>query len=400
MSMVAGHLREVKGYYHIVLSYVDSDGKRKTPSKSTGLPVKGNKKRAEAMLTAAKEQKEQELEQQAVTIKAQERGNQGDVSFDQFMKDWLSMMNGCVEQSTYGGYSRNIKNIIIPYYNTRFPGLKLCDVTPKHLQDFYSYVINERKSTANTAIHYHANIRKALQHAYRTGMIPSNPADRIQRPKILPFTGGFYSATEAERLLAAVKGDPLEFGVIMALYYGLRRSEVVGLKWSAVDFENKRIRINHVVTVADIDGKTVTIAKDRTKTKSSTRTMPLIPSVEEYLLRLRKEQEQNRKLCGKCYCTDYLDYIYVNEIGELVKPDYLSTHFRALLEKNNLRKIRFHDLRHSCASLLLFNGVQMKQIQEWLGHSNYSTTANIYAHLDSKSKEVSAETISKLFSHT
>lgn len=399
MSMVAGHLREVKGFYHIVLSYVDSDGKRKTPSKSTGLPVKGNKKRAEAMLTAAKKQKEQELEQQTLEMKAQARGDHSNVSFDQFMRDWLSMMMGCVEQSTYGGYSRNIKNIILPYYNTHFPGLKLCDVTPKHLQDFYSYVINERKSTANTAIHYHANIRKALQYAYRTGMIPSNPADRIQRPKILPFTGGFYSATEAERLLAAVKGDPLEFGVIMALYYGLRRSEVVGLKWSAVDFENKRIRINHVVTVADIDGKIVTIAKDRTKTKSSTRTMPLIPSVEEYLLRLKKEQEQNRKLCGKCYCTDYLDYIYVNKIGELVKPDYLSVRFRALLEKNNLRKIRFHDLRHSCASLLLFNGVQMKQIQEWLGHSNYSTTANIYAHLDSKSKEVSADTISKLFSH-
>jgi len=400
MAMVAGHLREVKGYYHIVLSYVDSDGKRKTPSKSTGLPVKGNKKRAEAMLTAAKEQKEQELEQQALAMKAQERGNQGDVSFDQFMRDWLSMMKGCVEQSTYGGYSKNIKNIILPYYNERYPGLKLCDVTPKHLQDFYSYVINERKSTANTAIHYHANIRKALQNAYRTGMLPSNPADRIQRPKILPFTGSFYSVSEAERLLEAVKGDPLEFGVMMALYYGLRRSEVVGLKWSAVDFENKRIRINHVVTVADIDGKTRIVAKDRTKTKSSTRTMPLIPKVEQYLLRMKTEQEQYKKLCGKGYCTDYSEYIYVNQIGELVKPDYLSTHFHALLEKNHLRVIRFHDLRHSCASLLLSNGVPMKQIQEWLGHSNYSTTANIYAHLDSKSKEVSAETISKLFSHT
>ncbi len=92
-------------------------------------------------------------------------------------------------------------------------------------------------------------------------------------------------------------------------------------------------------------------------------------------------------------------YIYVNQIGELIKPDSLTTHFHALLGKNHLRQIRFHDLRHSCASLLLSNGVPMKQIQEWLGHSNYSTTANIYAHLDSKSKEVSAETISKLFSN-
>lgn len=399
MAMVAGHLREVKGYYHIVLSYVDSDGKRKTPSKSTGLPVKGNKKRAEAMLTAAKEKKEQELAQKEHLTKTQNSNNSGEISFAQYLSDWLSMMKGCVEQSTYGGYSRNIKNIILPYYNERFPGLKLCDVTPKHLQDFYSYVINERKSTANTAIHYHANIRKALQNAYRTGMITSNPADRIQRPKILPFTGGFYSVSEAERLLEAVKGDPLEFGVMMALYYGLRRSEVVGLKWSAVNFENKRISINHVVTMCDVDGKTKIVAKDRTKTKSSTRTMPLIPKVEQYLLRMKREQEQYKKLCGKSYCRDYSEYIYVNQIGELIKPDFLTTHFHALLGKNHLRQIRFHDLRHSCASLLLSNGVSMKQIQEWLGHSNYSTTANIYAHLDSKSKEVSAETISKLFSN-
>lgn len=398
--MVAGHLREVKGYYHIVLSYVDSDGKRKTPSKTTGLPVKGNKKRAEALLTAEKEKKEQELAQRALVEKAQERDATCEELFSEFMRDWLSMMKGCVELSTYSGYSKNIERVILPYFNMRFPGLKLCDVTPKQLQDFYSYVINERKSTANTAIHYHANIRKALQHAYRTGLILSNPADRIQRPKILPFTGGFYSESEAEQLLKVVKGDPIEFGVMMALYYGLRRSEVVGLKWSAVDFENKRISINHVVTVADIDGKSITIAKDRTKTKSSTRTMPLIPNVESYLLRKRKEQEQYRKLCGKSYCNEFLDYIYVNEIGELIKPDFLTTHFRALLERNHLRMIRFHDLRHSCASLLLSNGVSMKQIQEWLGHSNYSTTANIYAHLDSKSKQASADTISKLFSKT
>lgn len=109
--------------------------------------------------------------------------------------------------------------------------------------------------------------------------------------------------------------------------------------------------------------------------------------------RLKAEQELNRKLCGKSYCRKYTDYIYVNEIGELVKPGYITQHFPLILQKNNMRKIRFHDLRHSCASLLYANGVSLKEIQEWLGHSDISTTSNIYTHLNFTSKVASANAI-------
>ena len=112
---------------------------------------------------------------------------------------------------------------------------------------------------------------------------------------------------------------------------------------------------------------------------------------------MKAQQKMNRKLCGRSYCKKYLDYIYVNEIGELVKPGYLTQHFPNLLEKNNMRRIRFHDLRHSCASLLLASGVPMKNIQEWLGHSDFSTTANIYAHLDYSSKLTSASAMESNF---
>ena len=95
-----------------------------------------------------------------------------------------------------------------------------------------------------------------------------------------------------------------------------------------------------------IDGKSKIIQKDRTKTKSSYRSLPLVPPFEELLHRLKAKQEQNRKLCGRAYCTKYTDYIYVNEIGELVKPGYLTQRFPYILEKNGLRKIRYHDLRH------------------------------------------------------
>ena len=234
--------------------------------------------------------------------------------------------------------------------------------------------------TANTVKHRHANIHKAFAYAYKTDLIQSNPADKVELPKIEKYSGQFYNQKQIENLIRVVKGDPIEFGVITASFYGLRRSEVLGLKWDAIDFENKTITIRHTVHEVTIDGKTRIVASDTTKTKSSYRSLPLVKPFEEILLKMKREQEENKRLCGRCYCQDYLDYIYVNQIGEIVKPGFVTAHFSAVLKANNLPHIRFHDLRHSCASLLFAQGVSLKEIQAWLGHSTIGTTANIYTH--------------------
>ena len=150
------------------------------------------------------------------------------------------------------------------------------------------------------------------------------------------------------------------------------------------------------MTQTTLDGKNIIIEKDRTKTKSSYRTLPLVKPFEDALIRKKAEQAENQRLCGKCYDNSYLDYINVNEIGKLITPDFLTQHFPLVLEKHGLKRIRFHDLRHSCASLLYANGVALKEIQEWLGHSNISTTSNIYTHLDYSSKVASANAILSL----
>lgn len=241
------------------------------------------------------------------------------------------------------------------------------------------------------AIYYHAVIHKALKHAVKIDLLPSNPADKIERPKKNSFQAGFYDADEMNLLFDAVKGTRLEIPVMLAAFYGLRRSEVIGLKWDSVDFNRNTITIRHTVTTYNIDGKHVTVASDTTKTKSSMRTLPLVPVFRERLAALQAEQKENRRLCGRCYNPDYIGYVFVDEMGNRIKPNYLSNAFGKLLANNGLRVIRFHDLRHSCASMMLANGVAMKQIQEWLGHSDFSTTANIYAHLDFNSKLSSAE---------
>ena len=343
--MVAGHLREKNGYYHMVLNYVDEYGKRHTPSKSTGLTVKGNKKRAEKMLSEARAAKEAELEARAIE-RSTGKAPAGTILFTAFLLDWLEMTKKNVEETTYGAYAMGTKNKIIPYFEEHHPGLALCEVTPKHIQDYYTYELTVRGVSANTVIHRHANIRKALQHAFKLGLIDTNPADRIERPKKEKFVGSVYEEDELNRLFEIVKGDPIELGVILGAFYGLRRSEAVGLKWDAIDFKKKTITIRHTVTQATIDGKSKIIQKDRTKTKSSYRSLPLVPPFEELLHRLKAQQELNQKLCGRSYCKKYTGYIYVNEIGELVKPGYITQHFPLVLQKNGLRKIRFHDLRH------------------------------------------------------
>lgn len=201
----------------------------------------------------------------------------------------------------------------------------------------------------------------------------------------------FYDAEEVNKLFEVSRGTKLEYPILFGAFYGLRRSEVLGLKWDAIDFENDSIMIRHTVTSVTLDGKVQLVAADTTKTKSSLRTLPLVPFVKERLLVLKKEQENNRRLCGRSYHKQYAGYVCINEMGDLIKPHYVTEQFPKLLDANGLRRIRFHDLRHSCASLMLANGVPMKQIQEWLGHSDFSTTANIYAHLDYSTKLSSAD---------
>ena len=169
-------------------------------------------------------------------------------------------------------------------------------------------------------------------------------------------------------------------------------SEILGIKWSAIDFsegDKGSISIRHKV-VEESDG---VVGYDVMKTKSSFCTLPLIPQVEQALLAEREKQEEMKRVMRRGYCKKYTDYICVDAIGELIKPNYVTDHFKVVLKEKGLKPVRFHDLRHSCASLLLANGVPMKMIQDWLGHSDMGITANIYSHIDSESKKASAMAI-------
>ena len=378
--MVAGHLQEKKGYFYMVLSY-SVGGKRKTKWIPTGMAVKGNKKKAEALLMETRQNFEPEPESEEV------KELSGEIMFVDFLTMWLEIAKSTIKLTTYASYADMTNKTIIPYFKPL--KRKLSELTAADIQKFY--LVQLERVSANSVIHYHAIIHRAMKYAVKTDLIVSNPVDKVDRPKKNTFQGSFYTEDEIQDLFEAAKGTKLELPIVLAAFYGLRRSEVLGLKWDAIDFQQNTITIKHTLTSCKIDGKKVEVATDTTKTKSSRRTLPLIPQFREMLLQRWEMQEEYKRVCGNCYNTKYLEYICVDEMGNIIPPNYVTEAFPKLLARHGMRHIRFHDLRHTCASMLLKNGVPMKQIQEWLGHSDFSTTANIYAHLDYNSKLNSAE---------
>ena len=395
--MITGSLQKKNGHYYVALN-LKVDGKRKVKWIATGLPVEGTSirkaQKAFDQIRLSYEKIEEEQLARAA-LEAQRRLNpDAELMFQDYMVKWLKSTRSTIAATTYISYDDMVKTRITTWFAAH-PVL-VRELTAEDINSFYDSILADN-CTPNTVIHYHAIIRKALQNAVRRDVIPKNPADQANKPKKNVFLGSFYSEEEMMTLFDVSEGDPLEVPIRIAAYYGLRRSEVLGLKWDAINFDKKTVSIRHKVVELEVDGKFVPVGADMLKTKSSFRTLPLIPAIEQLLLQEKEKQEMYRKLFKKSYCMDYLDYICVDQLGRLLRPNYVTEHFGWLLEKYGLRKIRFHDLRHSCASLLLQNGISMKQIQIWLGHSTFSTTADIYAHLDYTAQEESAATMGSLF---
>ena len=250
--------------------------------------------------------------------------------FGDYIYQWNEDNKNSLQATTYGGYKSQIIRSIQPYFNAR--GITLQSITADDIRLYYKILI--RKVSASTVRRYHSNIRKCLQEAFEDDKIQSNPADKVKLPKGDTFVGDYYNKDELIKLLEVVKGTKLEFPVFIAVYYGLRRSEIAGLKWSAIDFTYKTLSIVHTVVYCNVDGKAAVVAKDRTKTVKSMRTLPLMPVVEEMLLRMKAEQEQNRQFFKKSYKEQ--GYIYVLADGTPVNPDYITKAFIKFIKSSSL----------------------------------------------------------------
>jgi integrase len=371
---MTANLYEKNDRYHVMLSWYQGKT-RKQKSVATGVLAKGNNKRA---AEAARKSILDEWE-------AKVSDNYQDILFSDYLKQWLEIVKRSIAETTYFSYKAIVERQICPYFAER--NIKLCNLKPHHIQSFYSWKMETRSVTGNTIHHYHANIHKALKHAAQTELIKDNPASKVTLPKKERFTADFYIAEELRLLLDAVKGDKIEVPVFLAAWFGLRRGEALGVRWMDVDLPSMTLSVKGVVTDKGSGSRTENIKyRSGTKTPSGMRSFPIPHEVAGYLRELKRRQAENRILAGNSYNQEWTDFLCVDQTGDLIKPDYLSRAFPAFLAKHGFRKIRFHELRDSNASLLLDKGIDMKQIQEWLGHAHYSTTADKYTHLRTDAK--------------
>ena len=381
---MTGSLQEKNGKYYVVLNTRDSNGKRKPKWISTGLDVKGNKRIAEQILR--EKIKEYELRENLIHT---------DVLFSDYVLYWLNLIENSVDTITHQGYKSVANAHIVPYFKNK--GIKLADIKRNHIQE---YIDVKSKSgrldgkgglSPKTMKTHRLIIQLVCKEAIKNDLISKNPCEFVVMPKQQRREPDFYSNDELQIMFNELRNEHIYPLLYFTVLYGLRRSEVLGLKWDSVNFDNNIITIKHTVVRF-----TKVVEKDSTKNASSFRSYPLTPDVKEILLLLKAQEKENRRLFGKQYIDN--DYIFKWQNGKPYAPDYITMKFSKLLKQHKLRHIRFHDLRHSCASMLVSNGFELKDIQEWLGHSDIQITANIYAHLDAKRKKDIANSMSNLFS--
>ncbi|SDA28942.1 Site-specific recombinase XerD [Ruminococcus sp. YE71] len=372
------HIITVKnGKQYVVFDYRDGEGKRKRKWVTTGLPEKCAKKalndKVEEIVAEFYEnylngnvtktdKPTSNIPQVKVSANA---GDLANMLFGDYVYYWYNTAKSTFSYNSvieYEHFARRIRE----YFDEKYPGLKLNEVTGLHIQQYYND-LHESGRKYSTVRSYHAYLHSAFKYAVKMDILLGNPTEKAQLPRKEKREPTFYTKDELEKLLDVFKGDRLELVINIAAFYGLRRGEIIGLNWDSIDFENKTMTIRRKITGSYKNGIGEYLHIDNElKTESSVRTLPLIPRIEK-MLRERKElEEYYSELLGDDFDRTYDGFVCRDNTGKLITPYYASSHFRIVIRNAGLKHIRFHDLRHSCASLMVANGVPMKVVQEWL----------------------------------
>ncbi len=303
-----------------------------------------------------------------------------------FLDQWLNSCTDTIKPSTWHTYAQYIRLYLVPTIGS----LQVKDVRPAHLIGIYEAMRATGKS-ATTTHHLHAVLHKAFKSAVRWGLVDVNPADLVDAPRVVHHELEVLSPADIRRFLEVARGDRLEALYVLALTAGLRRGELLALKWQDVDLAAGSLSVNRTLLRVPRGG----LQMGSPKTSSSKRTIILTRLAIAALQERRRTYEAECDLAANFWHDN--DLIFCNSIGNPIEPgNLLRRSFWPLLQQANIAHIRFHDLRHSAATMLMEQGISPKVVSEILGHSSISITLDLYSHVSKEMQQAAAASIDSL----
>lgn len=368
--MITGSLQIKKNMYYAVLNITDKDGVRKQKWIPTKLSVDGHNKRAAKKFLDDTITEYQDKSFEVATVKKE--------PLAEYAEKWIIYAERVYDPITFQGYKIGVESHIVPYFKRRKVAIQ--DLTPEIVEDFSAHMsecgnVKTGGGLSNKSVRNYLTVLSVIcDDAVNKKKISENPVSKIKRPKKQKFKPSFYASSQMRNLFQLIQGEKLAPLITVTALYGLRRSELLGLKWDSIDFNNKQVVIKHVVCRCSS-----IVEKDDTKTDDSYRVYPMTPEIEKIFTDAKAMEELKEKLLGDKYIKN--DYVFKWDSSKPYSPDYITKTFHKILERHGMPDIRLHDLRHSCASILLESGHNLKDVQQWLGHSDIQTTGNVYGHL-------------------
>jgi integrase len=297
-------------------------------------------------------------------------------SLGDFLDDWLLVQKQRIRPTTWHGYEMAVERI------KRHLGMaKLQALSPLQIEKFYSTLLESGRSgggalAAKTVRNTHVVLRKALADAERLELVHRNAAGTAQAPSVQRPEHVTWSSDELKEFLSAIRSDRLYAAFVLLATTGMRRGEVLGLRWGDLDFDARELAVAHTITTAGFDQ----IVSGPPKTARSRRHVFLDDATLAILRDHRKRQREDRLAAGPNWDKDN-DLVFRNELGGSVHPDWFSTEFDRLIRRAGIKRIRLHDLRHTYATLALKAGMHPKIVSERLGHATVGVTLDLYSHV-------------------
>ena len=361
-----GHIRRrSRGSWTVVvdLGRDPVTGKRRQAWRS----VKGAKREAEALLVQLLHQRDTGIDTPP-----------GKLTLAQFLERWLDdYARPNVSPKTLVQYTDFVRRQIIPALG----GLPLTKLRPQHIQGYYSHALRHGRAdgtgglSAKTVLHIHRLLRQALSHAMKWQMLSRNPADAVQPPRPERYEPPILSPGDVRRLLAAADDNPIGALIHTAVMTGMRRGELLGLRWRDVDLDADLLHVRQAAQWLPGQGWCFRPPK----TNSSRRPVALAPATTDVLREHRRQQLAERLALGPSYSDQ--DLAFATPLGTPIDPSNLRRAWERIVRSAGLAHLRFHDLRHIHATLMLMGGVHPKVVAERLGHANVGITMDTYSHV-------------------